>query len=243
MDQEELINLYLEGRLSSEDRAIFEKLLDDQPEYRQLLEEQRKIKIAVTLEERQSLRDFLQEVDQQTPKVEKSRSLKSWLLTGVAACVIVLAGFFIWTNLSLSPGEKLYKAFYETYPNLVAPTVRSESVASLKTDAFLAFDNQDYEKAAVLFENLSQEPNSEYAIFYLGICLLELERPEKAIPLFQQVSESAENPDKTTAEWYEALGYLKLDKLEEAKALISKVAGTSGHSFQSQAQELQEILQ
>lgn len=244
MDQEELINAYLDGKLSPEDQRLFEQLLEEQPEYKKLLEEHRQFKIAVTLEERSKIKDFLLEVDQdQKSKIQPGTGWKSWLFSGVAACVIVLAGFFLWTNLSMTPGEKIYKSYYEAYPNLIAPTVRGASQANLKSDAFLAFDNQEYEKAAVLFENLQQEPDSDYAIFYLGICQLELGRPEKAIPLFLKVKEDAVNPDKITATWYAALGYFQLNKLEEGTLAVKRVAQADGHPLQAKAQELAEILE
>ncbi|GAB2486278.1 CDC27 family protein [Algoriphagus taiwanensis] len=243
MDQEELINAYLEGKLSPEDQRLFEQLLENQPEYKTILEEHRQLKIAVTLEERSKIKDFLEELDQKEKGIPKSKGgLRSWIYSGIAACAIVLAGLFLWTSLSMTPGEKIYKSYYETYPNLIAPTVRGESQANLESDAFLAFDNKDYEKAAVLFENLQHEPDSDYAVFYLGICQLELGRPEKAIPLFLKVREDASNPDQITATWYAALGYFQLNKLEEGTQAVNKVARTEGHPLQAKAQELAEIL-
>lgn len=243
MDQEELINAYLNGKLSPEDQRLFEQLLEEQPDYKTLLEEHRQLKIAVTLEERSKIKDFLKEIDQEVKEKPKPKGgLKSWIYSGIAACLIVLAGLFLWTNLSMTPGEKIYKSYYETYPNLIAPTVRGETQANLKSDAFLAFDNQEFEKAAVLFENLQQEPDSEYAIFYLGICQLELGRPEKAIPLFLKVKEDVSNPDKITATWYAALGYFQLNKLEEGTQAVNKVAMADGHPLQAKARELAEIL-
>lgn len=245
MDQEDLINAYLDGKLPPEDKLIFEKLLQEQPEYQLLVEEQRRIKIAVTLQERKDLRDFLQqlnETEKAVPKTTATTTFKSWLYSGVAACLIVLAGLFLWTNLSMDPGQKLYKTYYETYPNLIAPTVRGESASNLKADAFLAYDNGDYQRAAILFENLQQEPDSDYALFYQGICQLELSRPEKAIPLFERMNENSQNPDKITANWYAALGYFQLLKLEEGKSLMAKVAAKTGHPFQPKAQEIMSKL-
>ncbi len=243
MDQEELINAYLDGKLSPEDRQLFEQLLKEQPEYKTLLEEHRQLKIAVTLEERSKIKDFLVEVDQKEKENPKPKGgIKSWIYSGFAACLIVLAGLFLWTNLSMTPGEKIYKSYYEAYPNLIAPTVRGETQANLKSDAFLAFDNQDYQKAAVLFENLQHEPDSDYAVFYLGICQLELGRPEKAIPSFLKVKEDADNPDRITAIWYAALGYFLLNKIEEGTQAVNKVARAEGHPLQAKAQELAKIL-
>lgn len=243
MDQEELINAYLEGTLSPEDQELFEKLLEEQPEYKKLLEEHKKVKIAITLQERNDLKAFLKEIDQKEKDRQKPSSpFKSWLFSGIAACLIVITGFFLWINLSMNPGEKLFKSYYETYPNLVAPTVRGDQESTLKSDAFLAFDNGDFENAASLFDRLQNEAGGDYAAFYSGICQLELGRPEKAIPLFQKVNENASQPDKITAIWFEALGYFLLNKLPEGKSLMTKVAASPGHPLQNRAQEILEKL-
>jgi len=237
MDQEELINAYLEGMLSPEDQEIFENLIAQNPDYKAELEAQRKIKAAITLSERGNLRDFLSKLD--AVHVKPKTKVKSWFFSAVAACMVVLAGYFLWTALSLSAGEKLYARHYETYPNLVAPSTRGESSADLKTDAFLAYDNGDFEQAAALFEQLKNEPNSDYASLYLGICQLELGRPDKAIPVLNLVSPTSEL--KEIASWYEALGYFKLNMLDKGKSAI-KVTAASANPFQTQAQEILKTL-
>lgn len=237
MDQEELINAYLEGTLSPEDQEIFENLIAQNPEYKAELEAQRKIKAAITLSERESLRNFISELDE--VQVKPKTSFKSWLFSAAAACLVVLVGYFLWTTLSMSPGEKLYARHYETYPNLVAPSTRGESSADLKADAFLAYDNGDFEQAAALFERLQAQADSDYALLYLGICQLELGRPEKAIPVLNLVSSTSES--KEIASWYEALGYFKLNMLDKGKAAL-KITADSANPFQTQAQEILKTL-
>lgn len=237
MDQEELINAYLEGTLSPEDQKIFENLIAQNPEYKAELEAQRKIKAAITLSERESLRGFLDEIEDISVK-PKSR-VKSWLFSAVAACMVVLAGYFLWTTLSMSPGEKLYARHYETYPNLIAPSTRGEGSVDPKAQAFLAYDNGNFEQAAVLFEQLKNEPDAEYALLYLGICQLELGRPEKAIPVLNLVPASSDS--KEIASWYEALGYFKLNMLDRGKSALQVTAG-SANPFQTQAEEILKSL-
>ncbi|MFL0681701.1 MAG: hypothetical protein ACJLTB_00525 [Algoriphagus aquaeductus] len=117
MDQEELINAYLEGTLSPEDQELFEKLLEEQPEYKKLLEEHKKVKIAVTLQERNDLKAFLKEIDQEEKDRQKPSSpVKSWLFSGIAACLIVLTGFFLWINLSMNPGKNYSRAIMKLIP-------------------------------------------------------------------------------------------------------------------------------
>ncbi len=237
MDQEELINAYLEGTLSTEDQQIFENLIAQNPEYKAELEAQRKIKAAITLSERESLRDFISDLD--TTRTKPKTSLKSWLFSATAACLVVLVGYFLWTTLSMSPGEKLFARHYETYPNLVAPTTRSESSNDLKANAFLAYDNGDFKQAAALFEQLQAQPDSDYALLYLGICQLELGRPEKAIPVLNLVSSTSES--KEIASWYEALGYFKLNMLEKGKIPL-EVTAAKANPFQMEAQEILKTL-
>ncbi|MFN3997947.1 tetratricopeptide repeat protein [Algoriphagus sp.] len=238
MDQEELINAYLEGTLSPEDQKLFENLVEQNPEYRAELEVQRKLKAVISLSERESLRGFLENIESST-KPRATTSLKSWLYSASAACLVVMAGYFLWTTLSMSPGEKLYARHYETYPNLVAPSSRGESSSGMKAEAFLAYDNGDFAKAAGFFEQLQAQPNSDFALLYLGICQLELGRPEKAIPILNRISSKSES--KEIASWYEALGYFKLNMLDKGKAAL-QVTAAKPNPFQNESQEILKTL-
>lgn len=237
MDQEELINAYLEGTLSAEDQELFENLIAQNPEYKAELEAQRKIKAAISLSERENLRGFLNEIDR--TKAKPKSNLKSWIFSTTAACVLVLVGYFLWIMLSRSPGEKLYDRHYETYPNLIAPSTRGQSPNDLKALAFLAYDNGNFEQAAALFERHQAQADSEYALLYLGICQLELGRPEKAIPVLNLVPSSSES--KEIAAWYEALGYFKLNMLEKGKEAL-QITAESANPFQTEAQEILKSL-
>jgi tetratricopeptide (TPR) repeat protein len=234
MDQEELINAYLEGTLSPEDRELFENLVAQNPDYSAEFESHRKLKAAITLSERENLKGFLSELEP-AKQPTASTSIKSWIYSTVAACVVVLIGYFLWITLSMSPSEKLYARHYETYPNLVVPSTRGVNPADLKAEAFLAYDNADFGKAAGLFEQLQAQSNSDYALLYLGICQLELGRPEKAIPVLNLVSATSES--KGIASWYEALGYFKLNMLDEGKVAL-EVTANSSNPFQTEAQSI-----
>lgn len=237
MDQEELINTYLEGRLSPKDQEIFENLIAQNPRYKAEFEAQRKIKTAITLAERENLRGFLDEIDR--TKVKPKSNFKSWLFSATAACVILIVGYFLWTTFAMSVGEKLYVSHYETYPNFIAPSTRGENPKDLKAEAFLAYDNGDFEQAAAMFERLVTQADGDYALLYLGICQLELGRPEKAIPVLSLVSSNSES--KPIATWYEALGYFKLNMLDKGKAALQVTAG-SANPFQTQAEEILKSL-
>lgn len=238
MDQEELINAYLEGTLSPEDKELFENLIAQNPEYMAELEAHRKLKAAITLSERENLKGFLASIEPKETKVKTNT--KSWLFSAAAACIVVIVGYFLWTTLSMSPGEKLYARHYETYPNLIAPSTRGEAGADLKAEAFLAYDNGNFEQAAALFEKLQAQSNSEYALLYLGICQLELGRPEKAVPVLNLIPSSSDSKGITS--WYEALGYFKLNMMDKGKAAL-QVTAAKANSFQTEAQAILKELE
>jgi tetratricopeptide (TPR) repeat protein len=239
MDQEELINAYLDGRLDPKDQKLLEDMIAQNPEYRSEVEAHRKVKAAITLAERENLKSFL---DTLQPAESTNKSAwKSWTLSGVAASTLVLVGYFLWTTLSMSPGEKLYTRHFELYPNLVAPTTRGVQTEDLKAKAFLAYDNGEFELAAARFEELKSQPNSEYALLYLGICHLELGRPEKAIPNLLLISANPNSPSQEVAAWYAALGYFKLNMLDKGKAQLEVTAATA-NAFQKEAQEILKML-
>lgn len=241
MEQEERINAYLDGTLDQEAILQLEDQLQTDPEFRILVEEHRKIKQAVKLQERQELRQFLQSIDAESQL--KVHSGKNWLRMGLAACLTLVIGYFLWINLGDSRSEKLYEKYYQTYPNLIAPTLRGDRDSSLTSAAFAAYDQADFAKAEALFAKLKESENPDLARFFQGICFLELGKPEEALRSFQQVSATSKNPDKTTAQWYEALTYLLLDQQGQAKSLLTGVKGKPNHPLQPQAQNLWNSLE
>lgn len=238
MDQQELINAYLDRKLSPEDQKLFENLIEDNPEYKAELEQQKKLKAAITLSERESLRGFLEEVDSLPPQT----SLKSWLFSGAIAFLLVLAGYFLWITLSMSPGQKLFAKYFESYPNQVPPSLLENDEFGLKSEAFQAYDQGDFQKAAALFEQVKTQPDSDFALLYLGICQLELGRPEKAIPVLSLIPVNSKTASKEVASWFEALGYFKLNMLDKGKKSL-QITAANTNPFQAQARNILESLE
>ena len=227
MDLQELVDNYLEGKLSPEDRKLFESLIADNPKYKAELIQLEKGRAAVELFEQSTRR--------------RPSSLKSWLFSAAIACVLVLSGYLLWITLGMSPGEKLYAKHYEPLPNQVPKSAYGELAADIKTQAFQAYDAGDFEKAAALFQQVESQPDSEYILLYYGICQLELGRPEKAIPLLNLVNGETLIAPKEVAAWYEALGYFKMNMLDKGKEFL-QVTAANPNPYQAQAKTILESL-
>jgi tetratricopeptide (TPR) repeat protein len=225
MDLQELIDDYLDGRLSPKDRKLFEDLIEENPQYKSELVAKKNGRAAVELVEKGSLRP----------------AVKSWLISTAIAFLLVAMCFFLWTTLGMSPGEKLFAKYYDTPARQSVADAPFFEDSTLISDAFRAYDLGDFEKAGAMFEQAKIPPNSGYVLFYSGICQLELGRPEKAIPLFSLISTNSETISKEEASWYEALGYFKLNMLEKGKNPL-KITAANPNPYQERAEAILKSL-
>lgn len=224
MKLEELFESYLGGKMSESDRVLFEKLLVENPEYQSQFDTFRKS-------------TFQPESDLSS----KAKSIKNWIVSILISVVIVFAGYFLFSKLSMSPGQKLYTKYYETYPNQAISGSTEGNGSGLKAEAFQAYEKGDFQKAAALFEQVQTQADSDYALLYLGICQLELGRPEKAIPVLSLIPANSKTASKEVASWYEGLGYFKLNMLDKGKKSL-QITAAKPNPYQAQAQAILESL-
>lgn len=232
MNPENLIHKYFENSLSQEERILFEKLLESDPEFKQEFEFQKQVKNAVTLNEREKLREKLVQIEQNNAP----RKIK--FLWYAAACAVFFFGFYVFFfNQNVSP-DQLYKEYYDAYPNVEHPIVRSEIPENnLKNQAFIAYDHQEFEKSSVLFDSIYAETQEEYALFYRAISLQSLNRTEEAVKIWESNTWNEKFKDKIN--WYLALAKLKQNELETAKKLLQE----NLKSNQFKIQETKELLE
>ncbi len=221
MDNENLINGYFEGTLTPQEKLLFDDLLKGDSEFSEQVAFNEMTKAAITLEKRKELKAKLQKFEQESTPAKKSRT---WLY--IAASAVILLGislFFIDQDPSTN---KLYAQYFEPYPNTVAPIVRSDSQRDLKSDAFAAYESENYQKATKLFSQLVSEKNEEFAVFYNAMSLMKLNRIAEASELLENTDWSKTYNDK--ALWYLSLCKLKENKIPETKRLLQKLITEDG---------------
>ena len=211
MDQTELFKNYLEGKLSPEDHRLVERLIQENPEYLTELEAFKKIN--------------------PTPK-SKGKQVKSWAISFAIALSIVAAGIFIFYRFGASPGEMLYQTHYEDFPKEYALKGPENPLFIQGIEAYHA---KNYPQAVENFERLFIQTESDEIKFYLGISQLANGRPEKGIPVLSMIFPSS--PLYPNASYYQGLGYLKLNKLAEAKKYL-EISVAQKSIFADKAQEI-----
>lgn len=234
MEHENLIISYFESNLTPQEKVLFDKLMQTEPSFAKSVAFEKKVKKAITLEERKTLKQELKTLEDR--KWQKSPK-KHWGY--IAASIVVLLGLSLFFIDQSPSNDKLYASFFEPYPNIVAPLVRSSSQKNLKNDAFSAYELGDYKKASQLFYELSSKTGEEYAMFYNAMSLMMIDQTESAGQILADTSWSPEYHEKSI--WYLALCYLKQKESEKTKTLLQTIIAAQGYNSQKAEELLNKI--
>ncbi|HMB67791.1 MAG TPA: tetratricopeptide repeat protein [bacterium] len=134
-------------------------------------------------------------------------------------------------SLVLRPGERAdVAALARTEPLVWQPTA-DESVVPRFQSGLARYREGDWSGAAAdLSSALSSLGNSDagYEVrLYLGICLLQLGRPEEAAPVLQHAGGSVNRAVSEHACWYRAQAHIQLGQVTEARTLLNELSRTS----------------
>jgi hypothetical protein len=235
MEKETLINNYFEKTLSLEEQREFDLLIETDREFAKEFESQKKLKKAITLNERADLKKKLQSFEAAKPTA-KVTSFKIWYAAASLFLVCGL-GFYFTQNSSSS----LYEEYYQSYPNVVAPTVRGENNEDIKSDAFFEYDSGNYQQSLELFSKIYDSEKDDYALFYKALSQMELNKTTEAIASFNQFDLAKNNAFTPFVKWYLALSYLKESQKEVAIPLLKSLAETENPQQEMAKKLLKEL--
>lgn len=236
----EIVDRYLEGSLSEQERTAFEeRLLHDQI-LQQQVTDMKLMRAGIKQASRNAALQKLKVLEETLPAVNQNR-LNIWYNTWLQAAAVLLIGLLVYIFWPVSVDEQeLFATHFEVYPNIIMPTVRGEVIndSTIKALAFSAYDQKKYEEAAALFSSIDQKDAT--VLFYLGNCYLASNQAERALPLFEKVLNEYEVFDEQ-AEWYIAVSYLKLEERERAKQALEKVVARNS-AYKDKAQTILDKL-
>ncbi len=125
-------------------------------------------------------------------------------------------------------------------PNKALTVLNRLSTQALPPDMMLGVGdlyNQtgDYEDALKVFRKVTQEdPSAQRAHYYAGEALIHLDRPNEAIPEFED--ELKLTPDDPNVQYHLAYAMLQTSRKEEAVALLQKIVAANPEHAQAQYQ-------
>lgn len=239
-----LIESYLQGELSAEEKRAVEQRLARETDFKLLFEDTRTMIEGLGAIRHKGLLGRIDELEEglgNPLESKKETRVIYWTVQRIAAtfiglAVVAITSWYVVRGDGAISGPVLYEDYHKSYPNVVVPTTRSEESLTLLTRTFRAYDQALYDSAAILFEELLQEDKREFVRLYAGLTYIEIDENDKAQFLLTTIiSEKGEYEIQAT--WYLALNYIKTEDYDNAKSLLTDLISTST-TYQKKAQEL-----
>lgn len=217
--QNEIMDAFLQGHLSKEERRAFEERLAQDPEFRNTFEWHQKMSNAIQeIEFRQTL-DKLQSSALQ----KKEAKIKSWRpLLSIAASIVLLIGLFWVIQLNKKSSFQKQLAQVELDPGL--PTLLGTTGEVAFGEGMTAYKLQDFEAAKTYwYPLLLANPSNDTLLFYLAQVDLGTGQNKAAQEKLEQIEAQKESLFREKINWYLAIAALRLAEPTTAIELLKRI--------------------
>ena len=224
MEKEALLFKYFEGTLTEKEKVAFDRLLEEDPEFREQLSFEEDVKQVIRDTKRKDLKKKLQGFESSLPQAVAHRK-PFWRPLQIAASLAVLfaLGWYFYSVGSADKMDLLYAANYEKYPNTVYSITRGDANdTSLERKAFEAYERNETKEALRYFQELRSKSAPGYVDFYLAQTFLANGDTQLALDTFLEIH-SSKTDFNTEALWYASLCYLKSEKPDKAIPLLREL--------------------
>jgi tetratricopeptide (TPR) repeat protein len=245
-DNIELIEKYLEGKISGKDKSGFESKLRSDTGFNTLFNDVRQMIQGVRYAAQNDLLNKLKETERSLPAVKIERRTKIFApgkvkyAFAVAATVALLVSsiYIVFISRDQVRHEDYFTEYYTPYPNIIHPVQRAEITGMTEEElAYYYYEKEEYDKALELFNMLRTEKgDSENTLFYLANIYMAMGNYDKAIENFTILLNDSVIFENQTR-WYLGLCYLEEGKLIEAKQQLERITETE-NAYKARADEL-----
>lgn len=234
-----LVEKYFDSELNDSEMNHFNLRLESDQNFKSLVEQEKAIIGAIRhqgLTENLHYLEALEDNHSATNRVRIQAPVKKWYYAAAAITIgVLIVGKVLLNSFNETP-DKLFEAYFTPYPNMFEPTVRGNTAADKRTQAFQAYDQGDYQNAAVLFTELLSTKKEPGMLLLLGNANLILGNVEKAKANFTVLNKDFDELD-IQSKWYLSLCYLKSGEIERARTMLQEL-GKTEISYANKAKEL-----
>lgn len=223
MEQEELIQKYIQGTLNTAEQVQFDALLQNDLDFAQKVTEHKNLHSAIKATEKDDLKAHLQQLEATQNESDTSKKPFNKNIR-LAIAVVLLLFFGLIGNYIIQQAnmnETLYATYFEPYPNALQPITRGQQDADVFSKATQAYESRDYEKSVQLFDVVLaglDNPSTDI-LFYKAMSLLNLGKETAALDILREIKHK-KTRFAPQIYWYGALIHIKFDENEKAlKAL------------------------
>lgn len=228
----ELIESHVLGQLSELESFRVEERIRNDDAFKNLYEETRKLILGVRHTSRKDLQQFLESVDQRNFEESGPQKTTFYSRLMIAASVVLLLSFgTFWLVNQKNPSlnKLVFEEYYTTFPNQVIPTTRSlEPPKDSKENAYYQYDLENYKIAIQQLKQIPKIEDDYSSLLYIGICYLELKKPDDAILYFKEYL-IANSTFEDDAQWYLFLAYVLNNQQELARNAANSMNAGNPH--------------
>ncbi len=169
-------------------------------------------------------------------------------LTAIAAVMVLFIGIagIIRLNMfsSVSNYEDIFDKYYQAYPIVQQNrSIESGDEENIVNMAISAYEKKEFYRAISLFNSIetSMPDCTIMASFYKGISSIEISDYKSAIQAFNKVIDAPFNSYTSSAHWYIALTWIKLNNIEESKKHLIWIVKNDRQNSKKAEEILSEI--
>ena len=227
LHNEERIMNYLDGLMNPEDKAAFEKQLEQDPGLKEQVES---LRVAIEAVNQSATRERVGAIHQemmQEIKAKKSPAkvvalnrMVRYTIGAAAAVLLLFIGIQTFRSLSNTPG-KLYNEAFVDY-TLSGERGVQDSVSQVEN----SYRNHEYRE---VINNANQPGLSPKDSFLVAISFLQNDNLPSAITWLEKVGTA--NPYAKDAQFYLSLAYLKNKEYQKALDLMMMIRNDAHHPY------------
>ncbi|MFY7908966.1 MAG: tetratricopeptide repeat protein [Emticicia sp.] len=210
---DDLINIddYFQQKLSAEERLAFEEKLSTDPKFAEEVALYAHIK---AIEREKVLIE--RHTEWKTLPVKSPSSINlSRISMGIAAMLAVVLSMWYFTRPTINQRADEYIT-----SNLMTLQKTLDGTQDSLQVGIELYNKQQYQKASEIFEKLITK--TPKAIEYLGLSAFQMKKYDAALSYFEKLANNTELLNNK-GKFYQALVYIKQNKVSEAEALLKEV--------------------
>jgi len=247
IEKDEIIEKYIRGELTGSELSQFvleleqnKQLADDVKLHRQISEF---LKDSKAIE----LRNTLDDIHKKRLENKKGKIIRlftsRWQYAAAAIFLLLAFSAVLFYTLRPTKSERLYAQYFKTYD--ASGIVRGNTPGPNSKEfqkGLDAYMNGDFETSYTLLNELSitsclSDSHNAEVNFFMGVSAMHNENFNNAILSFEKVCKNKKSLYVESAQWYQALCYLRKNDKEMALILFGKIASSDSY-YKTNAQKI-----
>lgn len=242
----ETIEKYINGELTGEGLAAFEKEMKENKELAEDVILHIDIEKFLRNKELFEYREMLDEIHQKVAGEENNSKERKgiikflymrWQYAAAVLIVILAISTVLFFTLRPSLNERLYSQYFESYNKTISSRSINQSPGSEMKIALNEYSNKNYEKAWGMLKEISDKDKTDAAFFFRGMSAMETSKLDDAILSLSTVISNDSSLYVDQAIWYIGLCFLKKDDKENARVYFKKVV-ENNYNHKEEAEEI-----